>query len=122
MSTMYQLDQRVSVNYVQVKPYGTSSGSLKVYCPSLMPNIGMGVPKVTPVSLNKSAYCNANDCKPTISSKINTQNYLTALAPYHDFDFPCYSFGSTITVHALSEDMLTCRIFPEDEDNSHPWP
>lgn len=117
-----KLNEKVQCQYVQSKPYGSDSGSLALYCPSLMPLISMGSPKSTPFSLNKSAYCNANDCKPSVSSKINTQNYITGLAPYHEFEQPCYWFGSGITVHADSEDMLSATIFSEDEDNSTPWP
>lgn len=116
------INEKIQCKYVQSSPYGSSSGSLALYCPSLMPNIGMGSPKSTPFSLNKSAFCNASDCKPSISSRINTQNFITGLPPYHDFNHSCYWFGSGVTVRADSEDMLTVRISPEDEDNSTIWP
>ena len=93
-----QLHEFVQCQYVQSRPYGSDAGDLALYCPSLMPLIGMGTPKTTPVSLNKSAYCNSNECKPSVSSKITTQNYITGKANYHNFDFPCYWYGTGITV------------------------
>ena len=117
-----KLHEFVQCQYVQSRPYGSDAGNLALYCPSLMPMIGMGTPKTTPVSLNKSAYCNSNECKPSVSSKITTQNYITGKANYHDFDFPCYWYGTGITVRADKEDMLECTIWVEEEDNSTPWP
>lgn len=120
--SFYNIEEKISVQYVETKPYGSSSGSLRVYCPSSMPLIGMGKPKITPVSLNKSAYCNAADCKPSVSSKISTQNYVTAAEPYNQFEKPCYYFGDTLTVRPNETDFLSCRIYVEDEDNSTDWP
>lgn len=111
-----------SANYVHVKPYGTSSGSLKVYIPSIMSKIPMGAPKITPVSINKSAFINANDCKPALANMLNTQNYATAKAPYNQYKLPCYYFGDVIDVNALQADFLTCQLSPETTDNSKNWP
>ena len=119
---MYSLSEYIQANYVHAKPYGSSAGSLKIYIPSLMPLINMGTPKITPIGLNKSCYCNAADCKPSVASKINTQNYATAKAPYHPYDFSCYWFGSGLKIMAQTEDCLSCRLYPEEEDNSTPWP
>ena len=119
---MYTLDEYILGNYVESKPYGSSSGSLRIYIPSLMPMIGMGEPRITPVSLNKSCYCNANECKPSIASRVRTQNYVTAQSPYHNFEKPCYWFGDDLKVMTKSEDCLECRLYPEEEDNSTDWP
>lgn len=119
---MYSVNENVKANYVHVKPYGTSSGSLKVHIPSMMSKIPMGKPKITPVSLNKSCYANANECKPSIASKLNTQNYATAQAPYHEYEKPCFYFGDSLVVTMKYKDGLSCRLCPEEEDNSTDWP
>ena len=121
---MFKQNQLLTAKYVHASPYGSSSGSLKVYIPELMPSISMGKPKTTPVSLNKTCYANANDCKPSVSSKINTQNYVTALAPYeyNTYKDPCYYYGSTVMVSARDEDCQSCILVPEEADNSTQWP
>lgn len=119
---MYNLNEYISAKYVKEKPYGSSSGRLKVYIPSLMPLIPMGTPRTTPVSLNASCYCNANDCKPSVASQISTQNFVTAQAPYNSYRFPCYWYGTGLKVIAKSEDCLECKLSPEEEDNSTSWP
>lgn len=119
---MYSLNDYIDAVYIQSNPYGSSYGDLKVYIPSLMPLIGMGTPKTTPVSLNRSCYCNASECKPAISSSINTQNYVTAKAPYHSYRSSCYWFGTNVKVTPQTTDCLTCRLSTEEEDNSTPWP
>ena len=121
---MYNLSAPVSAKYVHDKPYGTSAGSLKVYIPSIMnPNfIPMGLPKLTPVSLDKSCYSNAGDCKPSVASMLNTQNFATAAKPYSSYKYPCYYFGDEISVIPTSEDFLSCRLVPEEIDESKNWP
>jgi hypothetical protein len=119
---MYNLSEYIQALYVQSNPYGSSTGNLKVYIPSLMPLIGMGNPKITPVSLNKSCYCNAIDCKPSVASRINTQNFVTAQAPSNNYKNSCYRFGSGLKIMAKTKDCLTCKLHPEEEDNSTDWP
>ena len=119
---MYSLNESIKANYINSKPYGSSSGNLKVYIPSLMPLIPMGTPKVTPVALHKSCYSNASDCKPSVDSKINTQNYVTAESAYNQFKSPCYWYGSELVVITKSTDCLKCRLAPEELDNSSNWP
>ena len=87
-----------------------------------MPLITMGQPITTPVSLNKSCYINAPDCAPSIAANLNTQNYVTAKSSYNDYDMPCYWFGSSLKVMAKTPDCLSCRLHPEEEDNSTDWP
>ena len=119
---MFVVDQIIKGYYVNSNPYGTSDGSLKVYLPELMPMISMGNPRSTPSSLNSSCYCNASDCKPSVSSSINTQNFVTAKAPYTTYELPCYRYGTEIAVQAKADDCLTCRLYPESTDNSILWP
>ena len=119
---MFTVNQVVKANYVEDSPYGTSSGDLRVYIPSLMPLINMGLPKITPVSLNKTCYCNANECKPAVSAKINTQNYATADAPYGSYNRGCYYYGSEIAVISKTTDCLSCQLSPANGDNSKKWP
>ena len=119
---MFGTNQVVQAKYVHAKPYGTSKGSLKVYIPSLMPNITMGLPKSTPVALNKSCYCNASECKPSVSSQLNTQNYVTADKPYSPFNEDCYYYGSGIAVISKTADCLSCQLSPSNGDNSKEWP
>ena len=119
---MYGINETLQANYIHSKPYGSSSGSLRVYIPSLMPLIAMGIPKITPVSLNTTCFCNASDCKPAVANKIDTQNYVTAEASYTEYKQPCYYYGSSLKVNSRTEDCLTCRLNPSEEDNSSPWP
>jgi len=119
---MYEYKESVEAKYVDSTPYGHSGGSLRVYIPSLMPQIIMSNPRDITVYLDKSCYCNASDCKPSISTSIISKNYVTAKAPYHSFNGPCYWYGTGIHVQMLNEDALECQILPEDEDNSTDWP
>lgn len=63
--------------------YGTaygigSSKKLLAHVPKIMTLIKMGdKPKVTKETLNKSCIINAKSCKPTISTSIDTLNYMT---------------------------------------------
>ena len=114
---MYNISSSVSAIYVQGKPYGTTFGDLKVYIPTLMAHITMGVAKITPISLNKSCYCNASECKPSIASYINTQNYVTA-NNYGEYSYPYYKYGSKIMVRPRNEDFLSCILRPDECDNS----
>lgn len=55
----------------------SNASNLQLYIPKLMPQINFGVPKVVPLPINKSILVNDEECKPTISTTINTQNYKT---------------------------------------------
>ena len=87
-----------------------------------MPLISMGVPKTTPISLNRSCFINAEDCKPSIASMINTQNFVTAKASYNSYRKPCYYYGKELRVIPKNEDFLSCQVSPEEADNSTNWP
>lgn len=103
--------------YVNAKPKGGSGGSLKVYIPEIM-KFGMSTPRIIPFAINKAAFNNASNCKPALSSKINTQNYATAQAPYNSFENGTYYFGSDIGLTSDTSDYLICRLSPEICDNS----
>lgn len=115
---MYDVGQILDAVYVQSKPYGTSHGNLKIHIGDLMKKIPVGVPSITPVSLDKSCYANSKECAPTISSMINTQNFVTASASLTPYACPHYYFNSPIKVKSMTRDCLSCRLSPEDADNS----
>lgn len=119
---MFKLNIPLSAKYVHGKPYGTSYGNLHVYIPDLMPKISMGYPKITPTSLNKSCYSNAEECRPAIASQINTQNFVTAQKSYLSYEGSLYQYGSEISVIPTTEDCLTCKLAPDDCDNSYDLP
>ena len=77
--TKWELNDTEIAYYVN-SPYGSSSGSLPLYIPKLMPNISMGKARSTRVNLNKSCYCNDSGCKPPVSSQLSyflILNYIT---------------------------------------------
>lgn len=98
--------------YVGKRPYGTSYGDLKVYCPVLMKNITMGpAQKLTPVSLNKSMFCNSNECAITPMSKVTPLNYITAKSYYQtEFQLPHLDYGATIIIRGNDNDFQSVNI------------
>lgn len=50
--------------------------TFKVYCAKILPLVKFGKPKETIVSINKSCFINAGKCKPSLSSRVVTRNYL----------------------------------------------
>ena len=120
---MFNDEQVLKGTYIQQTPWGSSGGSLRIHLPELMPKIPAGLPNSTQISLDRSCYSNANDCKPAVSSQVTTQNYVTAQAPYHSYQLPYYPYGAAIAVHSRNFDCLTCRLSPEEIDNSFdPYP
>ena len=115
---MFNANESLSAIYVHSSGDGTSIGDLKVYVPALMPNISMGVSKITPVSLNKACFANATDCKPSVSSKLSTQNFITAKESFNSYKHPYYRYGSSIRVVVKDADSLECKLAPEELDNS----
>lgn len=108
----------ISAKYVHKKPYGTAYGNLKVYIPSVMPNITMGEGKVTSHdALSKSIFCNASDCAVTPMAKVSLLNYITAKQnPNSSFQCPHMDYGASIIVHSEDHDFqgadLTATIDP----------
>ena len=115
---MFTINKAVLAKYVHMRPVGLTYGNLKVYIPELMPNIPMGIPKIIPVSLNKSCYCNSTDCRPSVASQIQTQNFVTALSSYNSYSGSQYHYGSDIAIVPKTEDCLTCKLAPDECDNS----
>jgi len=66
--------------------HGLSKGPFKLYISTLIPRVPLGTPKIKSLSLNKSCFINAAECKPTVSSTIEEQNYLT-VPMYHNRSF-----------------------------------
>ena len=59
------------------KSCGSNSGSkFRVYIAKILPLISFGSPSAKSVTLNKGCFCNANACKPSISSNVSTRNYI----------------------------------------------
>lgn len=77
----------------------SSGGSKQVYIAKLMPQISMGKPKPTSVGLNKSCIINDSKCKPAVSAKVSTLNYITAPPRANrNFQHSLLSYGATIEV------------------------
>lgn len=80
-------------------PSCSTSSPLLLYIPKLMPMIGFGAPKITPRGLSDGCYCNAEECKPSVSKTISVQNYCT-VPIYDNNEFICSIFyqGARIKV------------------------
>ena len=98
--------------YVGNRPYGSAYGDLKVYCPALMKNIPMGPAKrLTPVVLNKSMFCNSDECAITPMSKVVPLNYITAKSYYQtEFQLPHIDYGSSIIIRGNDHDFQSVNI------------
>jgi hypothetical protein len=107
--------------YVNAKPKGSSSGSLKVYVPAIM-TFPMGDPITKPFALNKALFINSKDCTPTVSTQVTTQNYITAQPPFAEFKGILYDFGTDIGIESDDIDYLTCKLSPEIMDKSYDPP
>ncbi len=105
-------NQLLEAQYVGKKPYGPAYGDLKVYCPTLMPKVPMGLAKtLSPVTINKSMFCNSDECKITPMSKVTPQNFLTARTYKHtEFQRPHLDFGVTIEIKANDHDFQDTNI------------
>ena len=78
-----------------------SRGKFRVYIAKIMPLIGFGSPSSKSISLNKSCFCNASACKPTVSSNVKSQNYIDVpLAG--NANISSVSSGTTLKVEILS--------------------
>lgn len=102
--------------YVKKKPYGPCGGSPPVYVPDLMELWSPDLPKVVPTSLNDSCYSNAKDCKPKVSKRIDTQNYITPLPPKDPFKGGSYTFKGEMMLETRNKDALVVRFNTDDVD------
>ncbi len=55
----------------------SGSGKVKTYIPALMPLIQYGKPKKKNKRVQTRFLCNAKKCKPRITKKVRTQNYMS---------------------------------------------
>ena len=80
-------------------PVCSTSSPLRLYIPKIMPMIGFGAPRITNSYVSDSCFCNDKACKPSISSNISTQNYVT-VPIYDNNEFVCSLFyqGAKIKV------------------------
>lgn len=107
---VFSCSSNLSAKYVGKKPYGTSYGNLKVYIPTLMPNISMGG-ATTQYTLNKSMFCNSTECAITPMSRVSLQTFVTAKSFYNtEFQRPHLDYGAVIEVHSDDKDFQTVYI------------
>ena len=109
----------LDAKYIQEKPFGTSSGPLKVYIPALMNDIPLGKPKDTPEPIDASCYCNAGDCKPSVGKKITSRNYYVAEAPNFPYAHALLDYEADIKVQVRIRDNLSFKLVSEELDSSH---
>lgn len=62
---------------------------IKANIPKLMPQIPIGKPKTSMGTINRSIFCNASSCKPSPSTTIQKQNFVTL--HHHKHEQPDYS-------------------------------
>lgn len=55
----------------------SESGKFKLFIPKLMPLINYGKPTKTKQYISSSIFANADECKPSISTTVTTQNFRT---------------------------------------------
>lgn len=96
---------------------GSSSGTLKLYIPKLMPFISMGMAKASPIGISKSCFANADTI--AVATTLQSQNFLSV--PPQDnrsFKLPRLSFGGRVFVEIRNKNPDT-RYVSTKEDNSH---
>lgn len=105
---LFECKPQLDAYYVNTTPWGSSSGNFKVYCPTLMPQVSMGVARsLSPVSLNKTIFCNANDCAISIASRVTPLNYITARAVANSgFSNIHMDYGSNIIIQSFNHDFF----------------
>lgn len=70
--------QKWSLDSLEIgKSCGINIGKVyKVYVAKILPLVTFGKPKSKIVALSKNCFINANDCKPSISTKVKIINYI----------------------------------------------
>lgn len=103
------------------KPYGPSSGTLKLNIPKLMPMISGFDPKITVKSINKSCYINDSACKPSVGTTINTQNY-KSVPPQDNREFkkPVFWRGDRIFVEIRNGNLDTMFLSTKEDNSTDP--
>ena len=97
-----------------------SESPLKVIIPKLCPLINSGLPKNNPpTSISTSCYANASDCKPIVSSTINTRNYLELeMMPNQQFKKDHFWKNDKMIVEIRNKNIYDMKI-TNRLDNSH---
>lgn len=111
----------VPAQFVGKKPYASSYGDLKVYIPSLMPQVTMGLAKtLSPYTINKKLFCNSDECAISPMSKVTPQNFVTAKSVLHtEFQSPHIDYGATIEIHGNDHDFQTVQINTNKDPTSY---
>lgn len=103
-SGMFTDGQLLDAVYVQAIPYGTSSGSLKVYIPSALPNLSQPSNlNSKPSYIDSACFTNTSECKPSVAKKVETREWLYALAPNFPYQHSLISYGAKLKVRAIVE-------------------
>ena len=58
--------------------------TFRVFIPKVQPLMSFGSPSSVSVALNRNCFCNAANCKPSISTSITTSNFIEA--PVNGYD------------------------------------
>jgi hypothetical protein len=89
----------------------TSMSSYKLYIPTIMPLIPKGKQTQVTTSLNKACYINDTSCKPSIATRIGTQNYITVkVFPNRSFRKNVFLNGSDLMVEIFNSDVHNMMI------------
>ena len=90
----------------KISAYGPvpTSPTQNLYITKLMPQISFGKPKSTSVALNKSCICNDTKCKPAVSSRISSKNYVTlSTQANRSFKHNYFHPGDTVQVEVRND-------------------
>ena len=117
---MFHDGQIVDAYYVHASPYGTSYGSLSVYIPSAMPDIGMGSVQNVPQVIDSSTVINTSECKPNITTRVGTKNWFLAQAPNFPYAHSLISYGAKLRVRAIVPESggIDFKLVSEEADPS----
>lgn len=121
---MFTDGQLVDAVYVQNRPYGTSSGSLKVYIPLALPQLPQPSNLNTkPYTIDSSSFANTSECKPAVAKKVETREWILAQAPNFPYKCSLISYGAALKVRAIvNEEDVSFKLVSEELDPSwDPW-
>lgn len=89
----------------------STSSSMRVHIPVLMPNISGGSPRTVSVPLSKSCYCNDSSCMISVGGCISTQNYLTVQKYDNaDFNYAYLPRGAELELDSMNGDEDSIKI------------
>lgn len=72
-----------------------SSRMFRVHVPKILPLVPFGSPSLTAVALNRNCFCNAANCKPSISTSVTTANFI---------EIPISGYNEVIDVYHKHDD------------------